>query len=415
MEQTAVIAGTAMTRFCKTPDRGLKSLAGEAITAALADAGISPKEIQAAYMGNAAGGVVTGQEMISGQVVLRPLGIGGIPVINVENACATSSTALQQAARMIALGEYDIVLVAGFEKLASPDKARTFAAFAGAVDVEMFADLMPMLTADKRSAEANGKPKAEASGGKHSLFMDIYALAARAHMKRFGSTARDFAMVSAKNAFHGSMNPKAQYQEALSVEEVLSAPLIADPLTLPMCAPIGDGAAALVVMSEQMARRKGIADAVRIRASVLASGFADGTNDDNGGVVGYAARRAYEIAGIGPEDIHVLEVHDATAPAEILCYEALGLAPQGEGQRLIEDGVTRLGGKRPVNTSGGLLRKGHPIGASGAGQIVELVEQLRGRSGQRQVPGAKRALAENGGGFLGTDAAAVVVSILERA
>jgi acetyl-CoA acetyltransferase len=406
MKMDAVVVGAGMTRFGKFLDRGLKSLAAEAIGEALADAGIAARDLQAAYMGNAAASIVTGQVLIPGEVVLRGMGVGRIPVVNVENACATSATAFHQAAAMISAGVYDCVLVCGFEKLYHEDKRRTFSVFAGAVDVELFAGVMASLAREPKEASNGG-------GGKHSLFMDLYASAARQHMARWGSTRTHFAMVSVKNSFHGSLNPKAQYQTPLTMEEVLSAPVIADPLTLPMCSPIGDGAAALILMSPRYARARGIRDAVRVRASALVSGWDYGP-DEPETVPEYAARMAYEAAGIGPADLDVVELHDASAPAELMYYEFLGLAPKGGGAGLLEEGATRLGGRLPVNTSGGLLRKGHPIGASGAGQIVELVDQLRGRCGRRQVDGARTALAENGGGMLGSDVAAIVVSILQR-
>jgi len=406
MAQSAIIAGVGMTDFGKFPERGLKSLASEAIVAALADAGLPPGDVEAAYMGNAAAALITGQAMIAGQVILRSLGIGRIPVVNVENACATSATAFQQAERMIACGQYDVVLAAGFEKLFHKDKARTFQVFMGAIDVEGIPQFLASL------AKNEPMPGDSASGDKRSIFMDIYASAARRHMERYGTTARHFAMVSAKNAYHGSLNPHAQYRDVLSVDEVLAAPTVSPPLTLPMCAPIGDGAAAIVLVSEKKARAMGLKDGVRVRSSVLASGWeGSGLNDES--VVEYASRKAYETAAIDPRDIDVVELHDATAPAEIICYEAMGIAKKGEGARLLEQGATQLGGRIPVNTSGGLLRKGHPVGATGAAQIVELCEQLRGRAGARQVEGARLAVAENGGGFLGADAAATVVTVLE--
>ena len=404
----AIIAGVGMTDFGKFPDRGLKSLAGEAIRAALNDAGLQPHDVQAAYMGNAAAPLITGQAMIAGQVILRSLGIGRIPVINVENACATSATAFQQAERMIACGEFDVVLAAGFEKLFHKDKAKTFSVFMGAVDVEAIPEFLAALAKGSKSEAKGG----EDSGEKRSVFMDIYAAAARRHMERYGTTARHFAMVSAKNSYHGSLNPHAQYREVMGVDEILAAPSVAPPLTLPMCAPIGDGAAAVVLVSEKKARAMGLTNGVRVRSSVLASGW-DGSGAQEESVVDYASRKAYEAAAIDPRDIDVVELHDATAPAEILCYESMGLAKKGEGARLVENGTTRLGGALPVNTSGGLLRKGHPVGATGAAQIFELCEQLRGRAGARQVEGARLAVAENGGGFIGSDAAATVVTVLE--
>ena len=411
MKMSAYIAGVGMTRFGKFLDRGLKSLAAEAVEAALTDAGIHKSEIQAAYCGTGAAGVMTGQVLIPGQVVLREMGIGKIPVINCENACATSSTAFQQAAAMITLGVYDVVLVLGYEKLFSEDKKRTFSVFTGAVDVEGMDRVLANLSSNM--AETGSKSDLEGAGTKRSLFMDVYAGMARSYMKKYGATQRHFAMVSAKNSFHGSLNPKAQYQEQLTVEQVLAAPLIADPMTLPMCAPIGDGAAALVLVSGRKARRMGLKDRVKVLSSVIASGW-DYAEEDTEKVPEYASRLAYEESGTGPEDVDVVELHDASAPAEVIYYELLGLARKGEGVALLESGATRLGGRVPVNPSGGLLRKGHPIGASGCGQLVELTEQLRGRCGKRQVEGARTALAENGGGFIGTDVAAIVVSVLRK-
>ena len=256
MQMNAYIAGVGMTRFGKHLEMSLKGLAGEAISEALVDAGISGDDIQAAYMANAAGGVVQGQEMISGQVALRELGIGKIPVVNLENACATSSTAFNQACAMVTYGAWDIVLVCGFEKLFHEDKLRTFAAFDGAVDTENPAGMAGALQA--LAAEAGEEVDIENAGKTRSVFMDIYALIAKAHMKNYGTTREQIAGVTAKNSFHGSLNPRAQFQQEMSVQEVLESREIVDPLTLPMCSPVGDGAAALVIVSERKARQLGL-------------------------------------------------------------------------------------------------------------------------------------------------------------
>ncbi|RYZ04733.1 MAG: thiolase family protein [Comamonadaceae bacterium] len=409
--QNVYVAGTGMTRFGKFLDRGLKSLAAEAIGEVLADAGIPPTQLQAAYMGNAAAGVMTGQVLIPGQVVLRGMGIGGIPVVNVENACATSATAFQQAVQLIALGAYDVVMVAGFEKLYSADKHRTFSVFHGAIDLEAIGDVMATLR--DNLARTGSQADLSEAGKSRSLFMDLYAAMARDYMAQTGATARDFAAVVAKNSFHGSLNPKAQFQEKLTVEQVLAAPLIVDPMTRPMCAPIGDGAAALVLVSEAMAQRLGLQERVRVLSSVLSSGW-DYVEGETRRLVPHVAAQAYDAAGVGPQDIDVVELHDAGAPAELMYYEHLGFAAAGEAAALLASGATRLGGRVPVNPSGGLLRKGHPIGASGCAQLVELADQLRGRCGARQVDGARTALAENGGGWIGDDAAAIVISILQK-
>lgn len=411
MRFTAVIGGVGMTRFGKRLDDGLKALGAEAVHAALADAGIAAGDLEAAFVGNAAAGLVTGQECIRGQVILRGLGLGRIPVVNVENACASAATALHQACAMVSAGYYDTVLALGVEKLYHPDKRKSFAAFSGAVDVETMAALLGALEHDATRAGA-----AAASGGgageKRSMFMDIYAAAARAHMARYGTTVEQFAAVAAKSSVHGSLNPRAQFREALTVADVLAAPVVAEPLTRPMCSPIGDGAAAVIVMSERRARRSAARPPVRVVASVLRSGWDH--DPDEPGTVEICAREAYEEAGIGPRDLDVVECHDASAPAELMAYEALGLCGRGEGGAFIDSGAPRLGGRLPVNPSGGLLRKGHPVGATGIAQIVELTEQLQGRAGDRQVAGAKVGLAQNGGGAIGTDAAAMCVTVLAR-
>jgi acetyl-CoA acetyltransferase len=407
MRCNAIVAGVGMTQFGKHLETGLKALGADAVQRAVADAGISLGDLDAAYVGNAAAGLVTGQESIRGQVILRSIGLGRLPVVNVENACASGSTALQQASAMVSAGLFDCVLVLGVEKLYHADKQKSFAAFSGAVDVEALQEILARL---RLASQAAGGEKDSAPGEKRSMFMDIYAAAARAHMQRYGTTVEQFAAVSAKNSFHGSLNPRAQFREALSVADVLAAPMIAPPLTRPMCSPIGDGAAAVVVVSERRAREIGVAKPVQVRTSVLRSGWDHGM--DEPGTVEVCAQEAYQEAGVGPDDLDVVECHDASAPAEIMAYESLGLCLKGEGGKLVESGATRLGGRLPVNTSGGLLRKGHPVGATGVAQIVELVEQLQGRAGARQVEGARIGLAHNGGGNIGTDAAAMCVTIL---
>ncbi|MBT8058178.1 MAG: thiolase family protein [Gammaproteobacteria bacterium] len=410
MKMNAYIAGVGMTRFGKHLDLSLKALAGEAISEALTDAGLDGSALQAAYMANAAGGVVQGQEMISGQVALRELGIGRIPVVNLENACASSSTAFNQAAAMVSLGVYDVALVCGFEKLFHEDKRRTFAAFDGAVDTENPAGLSGTLEVLAR--QAGESVDVENAGVTRSVFMDIYALLAKAHMRDHGTTREQIAGVTVKNSYHGSLNPRAQFQEAMTLEEVLESREIVDPLTLPMCSPIGDGAAAVILVSPRKARELGLQNPVQVLSSVLVSGW-DQTDGD-ASVGEYAASQAYEAAGLGPGDLSLVELHDASAPSEIIAYDYLGICEKGQGGRLIEDGSTRLGGRIPVNVSGGLLRKGHPIGASGAAQIVEITDQLLCRANGRQVENARIGLAHNGGGLIGTDAAATVVSILGR-
>ena len=404
MRQTAVIAGVGTTHFGKHFERSLSSLAHEAIRAALQDAGIGIERIQAVWAGTAAAPITTGQVCIAGQAILRGLGLGRVPVVNVENACATASTAFQQAASMVTLGAYDIVLAFGVDKLYHPDKQRVFSVFHGCADVEHPEALEAFVLHDGARPEGAGQTR--------SVFMDVYARMARKYMAATGAQAADFAAVSAKNSFHGSLNPNAQFQKVVTPQEVLEATPIVSPLTLLMCSPIADGASAAVLVSAKAARELGISAPIRVRASFLASGYDYSEGEE--ALVPWAARQVYEFAGVGPGELSCVELHDASSPAELIYCEALGLCEPGEGVRMLADGDTRLGGRIPVNTSGGLVRKGHPIGATGLAQIHELTLQLRGQAGKRQVDGARRALAENGGGFLGTDSAALALTVLSR-
>jgi acetyl-CoA acyltransferase len=392
-----VVAGIGMTRFGKFLDRGIRSLAEEAVGSALEDAGAEPAGVQTAFFSNAVGGLITGQEMIPGQAALRHTGVLGVPVFNVENACASASSAFHLAWMTVASGMHDVALAVGAEKLTHPDKTVSFRAIGTAVDLEQLHEL---------TGPQDGKQE------KRSFFMDVYATMAREYMQSSGATTEDFAEVSVKNHLHGTLNPYAQYRDAVTRQDVLASREIAGPLTLLMCSPIGDGAAAAVLCSRQAARRLGVRDPVVVRASVMVSGRDRHPGEET--AVERAAERAYEAAGVAPSDLDVVEVHDAAAPAELMVYEELGLCGRGEGPKLLASGATRLGGRQPVNPSGGLLSKGHPIGATGIGQIVEVVWQLRGQAGDRQVDGARVGLTENGGGFLGTDPAAMSVHVFAR-
>ncbi|MCC7078454.1 MAG: thiolase family protein [Acidimicrobiia bacterium] len=400
------IAGIGMTEFGKFPDLGLKGLSKGAVDSALTDAGIQPEDVEVAVVGNAVGGLITGQEMICGQVVLRESEIGGIPIYNVENACASSSTALNLAWMQVQSGAVDVALAVGVEKLTHEDKKVSLEAFSAAVDVEFVRDIIAAMQATAPKKE-DGAPAGEAKP--KSMFMDIYAAAIRGHMKQYGTTQEQIAQVCVKSHHFGALNPKAQYRNEMTLEEVLGAREVAWPLTVPMCAPIGDGAAAIVLVSADYAKSKGI-NGPGIAASVLKSGRLPSAMEEMAEV--RAARAAYEMAGLGPDDIDVAEVHDATAAAEILAYEDLEFCPRGDGGKLVDEGATALGGRIPVNTSGGLCAKGHPIGASGIAQVCEVGWQLRGECGARQVEGARIGLTQNGGGFLGNDAAAQAVHIL---
>jgi acetyl-CoA acetyltransferase len=310
----------------------------------------------------------------------------------------------------VSTGCYDVVLALGVEKLYHPDKARTFAAFGSGTDVEQLQTFLASFHEDQ--AGKTDASKSAGAGEKRSVFMDFYASVARAHMRNYGTTVEQIAGVTAKNSVHGSLNPRAQFREVMTVDEVLAAPMVAEPLTRPMCSPIGDGAAAAIVMSERKAREFGLGRPVRVTASALHSGWDHGPEELD--AASLCAREAFEEAGVGSEDIGVIELHDASAIGELVAYDSLGICKKGEGGKLIEEGATKLGGRIPVNTSGGLLRKGHPVGATGIAQIVELTEQLQGRAGKRQVEGAVAALAENGGGVLNNEAACMCVTILTR-
>lgn len=389
-----VLCGVGMTRFGKHRGRTIKSMVAEAVTDAIADANISAADIGLVYYSNVASGLLQGQESVRGQHAVYGGPLEGVPLINVENACASGSTALNQAWLSVASGQVDVAVAVGAEKLQIPDKARAFASLTSALDQDRLEEIEQDVS----------------SRGSGSIFMDIYARWATWYMHRSDATAEDFAAVTVKNHEHGLANPKAQYGARLTVEEVLSARPVSGPLTVPMCAPMSDGAAAIVVTTPEVAARAG-ADPVRLLASVVGAGR-DGTY---GELVPATATRAYEMAGVSPEDIDVVECHDAAAPAELIVVEELSLCKPGDAPGLLRAGETRLGGRLPINPSGGLQSKGHPLGATGLGQIIELVDQLRDRAGLRQAEGARLALAENAGGYIGPDAAVATITILGRA
>jgi len=414
MREVSVV-GAGMVKFGKYLNTSMKVIARDAVNGALSSAGLDQKQLEAAVVGNAMAGLITGQECVRGQVVLREMGVGGIPIINCENACASSSTAFHLAWLYVASGMYDVVLALGMEKLYHADKRRSFAAIGSAVDVElmqqMIADMNAQQAQLKAEREARGEApkKAEGAGESRSMFMDFYAAGARAHMKRYGTTREQFGRIAVKNHRNGSLNPHAQYQEVYSLEDILNSPVVAEPLTRLMCSPIGDGAAAAVLCASSVAHRF-TNKPVKVLASLLSSGT--DRSADQPGIVTRVAQQAYEKAGVGPEDLSVIELHDASAPAELMTYEELGLCKPGEGGKMIDEGVTEISGRTPVNTSGGLLAKGHPVGATGVAQICEIFWQLRGEAGKRQVSNPKVGLTENGGGMVRGEAAAVSIHVL---
>ncbi len=414
MRSVKVIGG-AMTKIGKHMDRNMKSLAAEAVNATLKDAGIEKKELEGAWVGNAAQGILDGQEMIRGQIVLHPIGITGIPVFNIENACASSASAFNDAWARVALGEIDVALVLGMEKMYYEDKKKSLGVFTSGMDVEILASFMEAARQaeaqiEKQRESGEGGEKKKTAG--RSIFMDVYAMAARNHMKKYGTTQRQLAAISSKNHFHSSMNPLAQHQKRWSIEEVLNDVEVAFPLTRAMCAPIGAGAAALLLCSDAFAQKIGAARSVDVAATVMASG--ETTVEGQEDPMTKLAKKAYERAGIGPEDIDLAEVHDATAYGELGNTEAMMFCPKGQGGPFAEAGHTTLGGKIPVNVSGGLESQGHPVGATGARQVVELFWHLTDRAGDRQVKGAKVGLAQNGGGTIGNSEAALSIIILKK-
>ena len=408
------VVGTSCTAFGKRPGDNFRDLAREAYLDVIGDARIDGSEIEQAWFGNCGMGA-WGQASIRGQVAFTPLVREGlfperVPMINVEGGCATASMAFHGAFKDIASGEAELSLAIGVEKTHSDDKALTQAIFDGGID-QMNPEEWHEYYA--RRGEEAGKPfDAKAGGG--TIFMDTYAMQAAWHMKRWGTTQAQIAAGASKNHHHGSLNPKAQYRFEVSVEQALADREISYPLTRSMCAPIGDGAAAALLCSGDWlaGQPEAVRDrAVKVRASVLTGGkYRDPAEP---GLSRLAGEKAFRRAGLGRGDVDVVEVHDATSFCEIYQLEMLGFAEDGQGGPLVASGETALGGRLPVNLSGGLVSKGHPVGATGLSMIHELTLQLRGEAGARQAKGARIALAENGGGVIGFDEAACSVIILE--
>jgi acetyl-CoA acetyltransferase len=393
-----LIVGVGMSQFGRQPDLGLKQLAGIATHAALADARIGPEALEAVFAANVGAGLITGQESIRGQVCLKDAGIGGAPLFNVENACASGSSAIHLAAAYIRAGLAQCVLAVGYEKMAVEDKMAPFRAIEACSDIEEVAALKAQLP----------------EGSNRSIFMDAYAIKVNKYFAASkGGNVRHIAAIAAKNHSNGVLNPYAQFRKAQTVESVLASRPIVDPLTLLMCSPISDGAAAVIVASPEWAKAHGLGGpeiaATAIRSEAFRTEWSQ-THD--------TALQAYRAAGIGPQDVHVAEVHDGTAAGELLAYEELGFAPYGEGWKLVDDGATSLGGRIPVNPSGGLLARGHPLGATGTAQVCELTWQLRGQAGERQVRGATVAVAQCSGGdaaFARTSGSAAMSVMVLRA
>lgn len=381
MREVAVL-GVGQSQFGKLPERSVTDLGREAVLAAIKDAGIKPKEIQVAHTSRMVDAVVTGQ------TILKEVGVTDIEMINVENACAGGSTAVRGLWKDIAAGFYDVGIAVGVESMTTSPFAR---------------QLIP--------------PAKDDLEGQLGLTMPaIFALLARRQMEVHGATIEDFAQVSVKNHHHGCLNPMAQYQKECTVEEILNARMIVDPITLLMCCPNTDGAAAVVMCSADIAR-KHTTNPVKVVGSVLLSADYAYKQEDitSSPLASKAARMAYEMAGLGPEDLDLVELHEAFAPEEILRYEDLGLAKPGDGIDLLRSGATWVGGKIPVNPSGGLLALGHPLSASGVRIMCEITLHLRGQAGKRQTPNAKVGLAHMlGGSVAGLEAGACGIHILTR-
>lgn len=410
MSETIYVAGVAMTVFGRHPERTLEDLAREALDGALKDAGCRSDDLGAAYYAGVTNGPLQGQIAIPGQVVFSRIGVEGIPVFNVENACASGSSAFHLAVQSLKAGACDVALALGAEKMNVPDRAKAMALFEAGWDVARAEENYATLV---RMGEGVVPPPGSESDRPYSRFMAIYAALCRYHMKTYGTTQRQLAAVSAKNHGHSVLNPYSQFRKLFTVDEVLAAPPITYPLTLPMCAPLSDGSAAAILCTEGGLKRIAAARrrAVRVAASVVRSATRRRIDEPARNIARLAAFAAYEQAGLGPKDMHVAEVHDASAMGELLQAENLGFVPVGESGPAAERGEFTLGGRIPINPSGGLESKGHPLGATGIGQIFELVTQLRGEAGARQVEGARAAIQENGGGLVGVEEGAVVVNL----
>ncbi|MDM0048852.1 thiolase family protein [Variovorax sp. J22R115] len=405
------VAGVGMTVFGRHIERTLNDMAREALTVALLDAGCSAANLGAAFYAGMTNGPLQGQVAIPGQVVLGKLGIEGIPIFNVENACASGSTALHLAIQHLKAGACDVALAIGAEKMNIADKPKAFALFEAGWDVSRAQENYETLI--QMGAGIDPPPGSE-SDKPYSRFMAIYAALCRHHMKTHGTTQRQIAAVSAKNHQHSVHNPLSQIRRSFTIDEILAAPPITYPLTLPMCAPLSDGAAAVIVCNDAGLRCIGASRSrcVKVAASVMRSFTVRRLDQPQQNIGRLAAQQAYEQAGLGAQDMHVAEVHDASAMGEIIQAENLGLVDLGQGGPAAERGDFTIGGRIPINPSGGLESKGHPLGATGLGQIHELVTQLRGEAGARQVHGARHAIQENGGGLQGIEEAALAIHIL---
>jgi acetyl-CoA acyltransferase len=410
------IVGIGMTRFFKWLERGIKDLTKEAVTEALNDAGLQKEQIEAAWFANSNWGFFENQHQIRGQVALGALEMYGLPVINNEGACGGGSQAMHGAFLGVASGMYECALAVGTEKLYNEDKRKSFMAIGLGTDMEKeewmtnaWLERLKYLGIAMAAEEMVDK-----NNMTRSPMMDIYACMIRWHMNTYGSTQRQLAVIASKDHWHGAMNPKAQFQKEMTVEEILAGKPVLYPLTAPMCAPIGDGSAAAILCSGDFLKKMKSPRPVKIRASIFGTSTPRFLDEADKAIEVRLSQKAYNMAGIGPEDVSVVEIHDAAAYGELKMSEQLGFFKHGEGGPMAEAGVTTLGGKLPINVSGGLISRGHPLAATGVAQIYELTTQLRGEAGKRQVEGAKIGMSENGGGQVFFEEASMGIHILEK-
>jgi acetyl-CoA acetyltransferase len=410
------VIGSYSTRFKKWLDKSMKDLTRDTYLGVLEDAGMKDgRDIEFAWFGNCAMGTLWNQHNVRGHVCMSPLVEEGlfperVPLINVEGACATASMAFHGAWKDILSGQCDVSLAMGVDKFYHSDMELVLSAYEQGIDI---GDKDRLITEYETVGQECGREFKITPGS--TIFMDTYAMQACWHMWKWGTTQEQIAIGASKNHYHGSLNPKAQYQFEVPVEKALGDYMVSYPLTRSMCAPIGDGGAAAILCSEDYlasqppeVRKR----AVRVLASSLSSG--KHRNIEEPSLSNYAADRAYRTAGIGPQDIDVAEVHDATSFCEIYQVEMLGFCPIGEGGKFIESGATKLDGSIPINTSGGLVSKGHPVGSTGLSMIYEIVTQMRGEAGPRQVPNAQIGLTENGGGVISTEEFSCCVTVLQK-
>lgn len=401
------VVGVGLTAFRRWVDRSLVSLAAEAVTEALGEAeGAAPEVV---VFGSCTAHA-WGQPNVRGPAVLRDLRdrfVRRAPIVDVEAGCATGALALHTAALQVLAGA-EVALAVGVDKTYLADPAQIGALFEGATD-RLHADETRAFWAER--AAAAGLPFAPTAG--RSILLDVAAVSALHHQRRYGTPTEALAAVAAKNRAAAVHNPRAQWQTPITAAEVLADRLVVAPFTRSMCAPIGDGAAAVVLASGEEVRRRGLTGAVRLRGMGLAGGALRDLDDAPETVA--AAARAWAAAGVDPDDVDVAEVHDATAFAELAALESLGFRSPGHAAAWALAGGTSLGGELPVNPSGGLIARGHPLAASGLAMVHEVVTQLRGRAGARQVPGARLGLVHNAGGLVGFDEASCGVAILEAA